>query len=242
MKMSARAKWSAFGIFGVFLAVAAIDAGCGSDSFTSDTSTDGGSDGAAATDGSTADGNADSGAPGCLTPPTAVPDADVAFCQAFAEVYSRCGSCEECRQKDVNNCASFGDAFSDAFKTAMIACKDTYDCNDLQVQSLGSSPCVGNIVNNAAPTLAQQGAKTAYCNACADAGSDMPCDFFFGLPDGGATSGTAILYMSDGLATDLGAQCANHCGQLSYLVCEGIHVCSATDAPPKTTCTQGICK
>ena len=111
----------------------------------------------------------------------------------------------------------------------------------LQVQSLGNSPCVSHIVENATPTLAQQGAKTAYCESCVD-GGDMPCDSFFGLPDGGGTPGTAILYMSDGLATDLGEQCAHNCGQLSYAICEGIHVCSASDAPPKTTCAQGICK
>lgn len=238
--MPLRTQWAAFCISSVFFAVGTIDAGCGSDSFTGAASTDGGSGEGAATDSGSL---RDAGAPGCLTPPTSVPDGDVAFCQAFAEIYSNCGSCETCRQEDVNNCAAYGESFSDAFKTALVTCKDTFQCADLQVQSLGNSPCVADMVNHATPSGAQNAAKTAYCTACpGDAGLDMPCDQFFVSADGGSTPGTAVLYLGDNLATELGSRCANNCGALSYGACELLNLCNVKDPPPKTTCSQGVCK
>lgn len=231
-------------ICSLFLVAGALELGCSSDSFTSGSSTDAGSDATSGDDSATTtDSDTDSGKPGCLTPPASVPGGDVAFCQAFAEIYSNCGSCETCRQEDVNNCAAFGESFSDAFKGAMITCKDTFNCEDLQRQSLGNSPCVADIVNASTPTTAQLGAQTAYCTHCpGDAGLDMPCDQFFALPDGGASPGTALLYMGESFATDIGTDCANNCGAISYGLCEAIHFCSEPHAPPKTTCTQGVCK
>src|ERR1019366_6415202 len=154
-------------------------------------------------------------ATGCLSAPTAVPSSDVAFCSAFAEVYDRCGSCEPCRQEDVYNCGAIGDTLSDSFKAALVACKDSLGCDDLQTQNLGNSDCLTQQAHLATPTPAQNAVKQAYCDTC-DGGPDLSCANFFFQEDGGSTVATAVLDMSEAVAGTVANKCAKSCGSVAF--------------------------
>ncbi|MEO8874267.1 MAG: hypothetical protein ABI461_01665 [Polyangiaceae bacterium] len=223
---------------------------CGSDSFTASESTDGG-DEAASSGGDS--GGSDSGAVGCLVVPSAVPANDVAFCNAFAHVYDECGSCETCRQSDVNNCVAYGDSFSEGFKSAIVSCQDSLtNCNALQSQTFGGSPCLDNAVRSATPSNAAMAVKNAYCTTCqpavtGDAGvtaEHISCADFFKLPDGGSTAATGLLYVGDSIANDVKTNCTGllTCGSGAFALCLGNQLCNGKHAVPKTTCAQGACK
>ncbi len=234
---------SLFAIAAVFPLAVTIAEGCGSDSFTAKPSTDGGNASDSGSDTAVSGGDsgdsAEAAAPGCLTAPTNVQASDVAFCNAFAEIYSNCGSCEACRLEDVDNCAAIGDTFSDSFKSALVACKDTLSCDDLQTQNLSHSDCLTQQAHLATPTGPQIAVKTAYCNGCGDAGSDLSCDDFFFLPDGGGTVATAVLDMNDTVAATVSTRCGKSCGTFAFEICEAIYYCGSA---PKTQCSQGLCK
>ena len=236
MRMSARAGWSAFWICGVFFGAAAIHAGCGSDSFTADTSTDGGSgDG----DSARADAAADTGPGPCISAPTTVPPNEAAFCNAFAAISSRCNACQDCQKENAASCATFGDQLSDAFKAAIVACASEIDCADFEAQApLAQDPCVSAYVFDAGPTSAQIAAKDAYCMGCSDAGSGSAnCAGYFGSPDAGGI-GSIVFFSSDSVATAVATQCGS-CDGLTYPICEGLKLCAGI---PKDQCGKGLCK
>jgi hypothetical protein len=241
MTRIARHVSSLLAISAVFLGGFAIAEGCGSDSFTASPSTDGGSASDSGSDTAVSGGDAgvEAAAPGCLTAPANVPASDVAFCNAFAEIYSNCGSCEACRLEDVDNCAAIGDTLSDSFKSALVACKDTLSCDDLQTQDLSHSDCLTQQAHLATPTTQQLAVKTAYCDGCGDAGSDLSCDDFFFLPDGGGSIATAVLDMNDTVAGTVATKCGKSCGTIAFEICEAIYYCGTA---PKTQCSQGLCK
>ncbi|MEO8799546.1 MAG: hypothetical protein ABI551_16760, partial [Polyangiaceae bacterium] len=118
------------------MVVGATLAACGSDSFTPGPSTDGGEvDGSTAvvdSGGAAADAG-DSGA-GCITAPSSQPD-NVAFCQAFAAISSRCGECSACRLQNANNCDKLGSGLSEAFKNGIATCQDQITCNEFTDQA-----------------------------------------------------------------------------------------------------------
>src|SRR5690606_16233290 len=58
--------------------------------------------------------------PSCALPA----DGDDDLCSALATYYGRCGQCEDCRGKNLQNCKKRGAALSGAHRAALIACKD----------------------------------------------------------------------------------------------------------------------
>jgi hypothetical protein len=248
-RITRRAFWL-LAISAVFSGAFAVAEGCGSDSFTAPPSTDGGNVGEGGDSGGSVEaGGGGDGSTGCLQIPANESAGDVPFCNAFAEVYDRCGSCEPCRQQDEYNCGQIGDSLSDSFKAAIVTCKDTLDCTDLQTQTLGDSPCLTQQMIAATPTAAQTQVQVAYCSGCrafADAGA-IDCDHFFVQTDGGLAAGAGVLYVNDQIAADLQAQCgkgttALGCNAGVFELCGANQLCNGKHAAPKTTCMQGLCK
>jgi hypothetical protein len=242
MNRATRWTWSVLALTAFFPAISVAVEACGSDSFTSAPSTDGGGEGSAET--GTPDNEAGGADSGCLAVPAGLQPGDVAFCDAFAEVYDRCGSCESCRQTDVSNCAEFSAALSDSYKAAIVACKDTLSCDNLQSQNL-SSDCITKQFSSAAPTAEQTTVKNAYCAKCTDIDAgDLPCDDFFFQADGGASAGAAVLLVSDPIAADIKTACVDLgiCGAAGFYVCAGNQLCNGKDKGPTTACSSGFCK
>ena len=225
-----------------FFVVSAIDAGCGSDSFTSDVSTDAGSDSASSTETGGGDDSAaaDTG-PGPWI--SASFDATSERGRVLQRVRGDFEPLQRVRglpKENAASCATFGDQLSDAFKAGIVACANEIDCADFENQSaLAQDPCVAAVVFDAGPTAAQVDAKNAYCGNCADAsvtGADY-CARYFGAPDAGSI-GSIVLFSSDSVATTIAGACGS-CDILTYTICSGTKLCSGV---PKDQCGKGLCK
>ena len=240
MRTSLRFKACAVGISALFLGGAAIDAGCGSDSFTPSASTDAGV-GDEAGDAGSAEAEV-SDAAGCVVAPSGVPAADVAFCNAFAAISSRCGACEDCRKENAESCATFGDQLSTAARNAIVACADEIGCTEFEQQTpFVQDTCILGYLFDAGPTPAQVGAKDAYCSHCADAGGNggENCTSYFGELDGSAGIGAFVLFSNDEIANAIATGCRS-CDGLTYpFLCEYPAFCKGV---PKDVCATGVCK
>lgn len=228
-------------ICGISLSAAAIEAGCGSDSFTPGTSTDGGTDDATAGDAdSVSDAPADTGPGPCISPPPNQPADEVAFCSVFAAISSRCNDCQDCQKENAGSCATFGDQLSTAFRNAIVSCASEIDCADFESQSaLAQDPCISALVFDAGPTAGQIAAKNAYCATCVDASANGAenCATFFGSPDAGGV-GSIVLFSSDDVAATVASGCGT-CDGITYPLCTAGKLCSGV---PKDQCGKGLCK
>jgi hypothetical protein len=216
---------------------------CSSDTFTASPSTDdGGAEGSTPADSGGSDSGGDSGAPGCLLSPAAT-GGEKAFCDYYAAAYSRCGDCQPCRQADVNNCIVLGDALSENFKAAVIACAAEETCAEVAKLDFGTNPCVQAALALATPSAAQAAAKDAYCMDCADAGPNAVegCNHFLVAGDGGTGAGVGafVELLNDTAAAKIEADCTSMCGPAAYELCSVGRACTYL---PKTQCTSGLCK
>jgi len=206
---------------------------CGSDAFTAAESTDGGGDAATSSDGGSTDGNSPQldGSQGCITPPPSKPALadEIPFCNAYAEISSRCGACEACRQENANSCSTLGSALSTAFRDGITACKDVVTCDQfIQVSTLGTNPCVTAFVLDGGATDAQLLAREGYCENCAgDAGLENCRQNYFGLTDGGPGLGGLMLVASDDIANNVARTCSTTCGAGLYVFCELGQFCNS---------------
>ncbi|MEO7109750.1 MAG: hypothetical protein ABI183_04890 [Polyangiaceae bacterium] len=211
---------SLFAIAAVFPVTMMLVEGCGSDSFTAAPSTDGGNEGATTDAAALQDGSGPT-LDGCVKAPTASDPTLQPFCDAFAEISSRCNDCDPCRQANANSCEAFGSALSAAMQRGVVACKDQIECSQFESQSgLPSNPCVAAYIVDAGPTPAQVSAATAYCGNCpaaADSGVDY-CDSYFGGGDAGGIGGITLV-SSDAIAAKIAQNC-NGCLPADYvLIC-----------------------
>jgi hypothetical protein len=222
--------------------------GCGGSAFSSsgaDGDSGAGGGDASAADGATPpppEGGAGDATPPpamCLLPPNGVGN-EQAFCAFEADVLSHCGECEQCRQLDVNDCVSLGDALSPGFKSALKSCESTLGCGTLDTYA--GAPCVRAALDTVAPTPSQAAVKTAYCTTCP--GNPNECAGFFDLSkDGGpAGLGAFALVVSDALDQQIVAQCSSaaapKCTAFDYGLCMALVFCGAA---PHGHCPKGLC-
>jgi hypothetical protein len=210
------------------------DSGASVDGTTDDTGGTGGDTGA----GSETDGSK----PLCVIPPTAV-GGEGSFCQFEAELFSRCGQCEACRQTNLNGCVQLGDALSATFKSALLACKDVIACGDYTTYV--NDPCVHEKLLGATLTAAQKAAKDDYCAKCPS--NVQECASFFDVsggdagPDAGVRGiGAFVLISDDAVVKNITTKCSGglNCNPYVYELCSGGKVCDAT-APD--ACKSGAC-
>jgi hypothetical protein len=184
-----------------------------------------------ATTGDTATGP-DTTKPLCVTPPTATVG-ETAFCNFEAELFSRCGQCESCRQTNLNGCVQFGDALSKAFKEALIACKDVMACGDYTTYA--NDKCVQEKLAAAVPTDKQKAAKDAYCTKCPTNADE--CAHFFDFskadagPDAGARGiGEVVMIASDDIVQLITDGCGGGigCNPALYGACSIGKFCGKT--------------
>jgi hypothetical protein len=183
--------------------------------------------------------------PGCILPPAAT-GGETEFCDAVADVYSRCGNCEACRQANANNCIQFGDGISVAYKKAFVACKDTLTCGDFAAWA--SDPCIVTQLQSATWSAKQTEAHDKYCATCT--AQKYECDHFFdiggGGGDAGADAGTGGLGGFVALGNDTTAQAIiDKCISAGFdCTAIGFGLCSATafcDPMPHDACGSKFC-
>jgi hypothetical protein len=241
MSRIARPLFSLIAISAVFSGAFAIAEGCGSDSFTSSPSTDGGGEGSAATDASQDAGPQDSGpsvvVDACVKPPTAADLSLQPFCDAYAEISSRCLDCASCRQSNATACEGLGATLSASLRSGIVACKDTIACSALESQvGFVQDSCVVAHLLDGGVTNTQILAQTTYCTTCGgDAGTPEYADCeqnYFGQPDGGSNApGAIVLVSSDDVASAIKKNCGNCAG---YGGCSVFYFCIGAG---KDTCT-----
>src|ERR1700690_4139306 len=121
--MMVRSTWrglSLLTIAAVISSATAIVEGCGSDSFTGTPSTDGGANDGASTGDATPP--QDAGGPvvdACVKPPSVATE-EQAFCDAYAEISTRCIDCLPCRQTNANGCEALGAALSAPLRDGIV--------------------------------------------------------------------------------------------------------------------------
>lgn len=240
---------SLIAISAVFSSAFAIAEGCGSDSFTAMPSTDGGTEGSvgetdAASDAKSPSDAAPADVDACVKPLTAADPTLQPFCNAYADISTRCLDCAGCRQTNENGCEALGGALSGPLRDGIVACKDTIACDALESQvGFVQDPCVVAHILDGGLTPAQSAAQAAYCTKCGgDAGTqeraDCPANYF-GQSDGGSGApGGITLVASDDVATAITNGCGN-CGD--YELCTVFYFCFAAG---KDTCpnSNALCK
>jgi len=200
------------------------------------------SDSGTSSDTSAGDGSGDS-APGCILPPAAT-GTETDFCNAVADVYSRCGNCEACKQSNANNCIQFGDAISDAYKKAFVACKETISCGDYAAWA--GDPCVVAQLQTATWSAKQIAVKDKYCSTCPAQAFECAHFFDFGGGDAGADAGSSGLGAFVALGNDTTAQnildkCVSagfDCSAVGFGLCSAGPFC---DPMPREACGSKFC-
>jgi hypothetical protein len=183
--------------------------------------------------------------PGCILPPAAT-GTETDFCNAVADVYSRCGNCEPCRQNNANNCIQFGDGISAAYKKAFVACKDSLTCGDFAAWA--GDPCIKAQLEGATWSAKQLEAKDKFCATCT--AQKFECDHFFDLAgvggDAGPDGGTFDLGGFVALANDTSVQnMIDHCIAAGIdCTAIGFALCTASafcDPMPHDACGSKFC-
>lgn len=215
---------------GVFVWGSLLVAACGGSEFK-----------AANVDASAGEDAGADGAPACLVAP-AGSGGERDFCNFLAAQFSACGECEACRQLDVNNCVQLGDVLSPAFKSALVACKDSLGCGDLTTYE--NNGCVRAQLMQAQMSSAAQQAKNAYCNNCPN--NHFECQHFFDLTMDGGTAGfgVGVLTFGDRIDQQIVEQCLNNnprCDAIGFGLCEAVIFCGNGGAP-HSSCSMGLCK
>lgn len=174
---------------------------------------------------------------GCLTAP-AETLGEGKFCGLEERYFERCGQCEECRQRNLNDCVTLGAALSDGFKATFDACVDELKCTEFK--EFLNDPCVLEQLPNAPRTAAQLAVRDAFCNACGDAGA--PCrGFYAALPDGGGSAGIYVAIMNDDLAKAVEQHCigGTNCDPFWFELCSSSQLCSVLNG--KDSCDKSFC-
>jgi hypothetical protein len=177
-----------------------IDAGCSSRSSTSDSP------------------------PGsCSVDP--IPPSSDDFCEALAHYDGRCGHCDDCIAKNLQNCGKLGSAISSAYREAWVACKDTAACSD----NPPTTTCIAQRMQGATPSAAQLSAKKAYCDACS-ATNASDCENYFGIDPASGKSGAGynILLYSDDVVAMASSTCASTCDPFHHAVCIALRACGSS--------------
>jgi hypothetical protein len=199
--------------------------------------------------GTTGDGTAgDTGGggdttPGCILPPAAT-GTETEFCNAVADVYSRCGNCEACKQSNANNCIQFGDGISAAYKKAFVACKNDINCGDYSAWA--GDPCIKAQLQSATWSAKQNEVKDAYCTTCPAQAFECAHFFDFSGADAGADAGSSELGAFVALGSDTTAQAIlDKCISAGFdCTAIGFGLCSAgafCDPMPHEACGSKFC-
>jgi hypothetical protein len=184
------------------------------------------------------------GTKGCVVPPAAT-GSETDFCNAVADVYSRCGNCEPCRQANANNCIQFGDGISEGYKKAFVACKDTLTCGDFA--AWGGDPCILAQLQSATWSAKQNAVRDKYCSMCT--AQKFECDHFFDFgasgdagPDAGQdTLGAFVALGNDTTAQNILDHCfasAIDCNPIAFALCTAGAFC---DPMPHDACGSKFC-
>jgi hypothetical protein len=168
-----------------------------------------------------------------VKPPTAADPSLQPFCEAYAEISTRCIDCLPCRQTNANGCEALGAALSAPLRDGIVACKDTIACSALESQvGFVQDPCVVAYILDGGVTNTQIQAGATYCAKCAgDAGTPEFADCeanYFGLADGGPNApGSLTLVASDDVATTITKDCTSCDVAGGYGLCTVLYFCSA---------------
>jgi hypothetical protein len=153
---------------------------------------------------------------------TIAPPVQDAFCRAVASYDGRCGHCQDCTAKNLQNCTQKEATLSSAYLAAYVACADSAPCGG----DPAYSACVEQDMASATPTAAQAQAKTAYCAACSATNAADCAAFFSADPSSGTTgAGYNVLLYDDDLATKAAATCTSDCDPFHYAVCVALLAC-----------------
>jgi len=153
---------------------------------------------------------------------TPVPPAQDTFCTALASYDGRCGHCDDCTAKNLQNCTKRSGALSDVHRAAFVGCKDSASCG----ADPAFSACVEQQMKNATPTDAQSRAKDDYCNRCNATNAADCTNFFLVDPGSGKTgAGYGILLYNDDIAARAPVDCAAECDPFRYAVCVALLAC-----------------
>jgi hypothetical protein len=241
---------SLFAITVCLVTGSAIVEACGSESFTSSPSTDGGNDSTtdAAADGQAQDSGPSTDVDACIKPPTTADSELQPFCNAYAAISSRCGDCESCRQTNANGCEPLGGSISTPLQNGIIACKDTIACDALESQvGFVYDPCVVGYILDGGVTSAQSQAQQAYCAKCAADGGAAEANEclqnYFAFVDGGSGApGVLTLVASDDVANNIKSGCPSYCDG-AYVGCTALVFCASVGAG-KDSCpnSNSLCK
>jgi hypothetical protein len=156
----------------------------------------------------------------CAVTPT--PPADDSLCMAMASYDGRCGHCDDCTAKNLQNCTKLGSTMSDAYRAAYVACKDSAPCG----ADPAFSSCVVQRMKSATPTTAQDEARADYCNRCNATNASDCASFFSADPILGKNGpGYSVLLNADQVATMALTTCANECDPFRYGVCVALVAC-----------------
>jgi hypothetical protein len=154
----------------------------------------------------------------CTAAPT--PPAQDAFCLAVSVYDGRCGHCDDCTAKNLENCTKLGTTISAAYNAAYVACKDTAECS----ADPAYSACVEGKMKGATPSTAQLATKTDYCNRC-NATNAADCTNFFESDPGKTGAGYTVLLYNDDIATKALTTCNTECDPFKYAVCVALLSC-----------------
>ena len=168
--------------------------------------------------------SADARAPGCLSAPIDTAG-EPEFCAFEKRYFERCGNCQECRQRNLNECASFGAGLSEAFKGVLTRCVERLKC--VEFKDIAGDPCFDEQLPKVQFSAAQLAVKDAYCAACP--GQTEACATFFsrGADGGGGLTGGTVAIMNDELATKVKNECvrAINCNPSLFLLCSAAKMC-----------------
>ncbi len=194
---------------------------------------------AAAADGTASSSAPDGRAPGCLTAP-ADPAGEAEFCAFEQRYFERCGQCEECRQRNLNDCSAFGAGASRGFKKVLVACAERLKC--VEFKDLAGDPCFEEHLPTLELSQKQLEVKAAYCAACPDRVDECATFYARGPDGGGALAGSIVAIMNDELAEEVRKGCANqfYCDPGLFGLCSYGKLCDYYKG--KDNCDKSLCK
>lgn len=181
----------------------------------------------------------DGRAPGCLVAP-ADPAGEPAFCALEKRYFERCGKCEECRQRNVNDCAAYGAGLSAGFKKLLGECSETLACGE--IKALYDDPCVEQKLATIELSPAQRAVKDGYCNACPDRATECTTFYARGDDGGGGFVGKLVALMNDELAEKVRQGCGGilYCDPGLFALCAYGKLCDYYKG--KDNCDPSFCR
>jgi hypothetical protein len=141
---------------------------------------------------------------------------------------------QPCELANLAQCGAFASVLSADYAQATAECEQAATCD---VDAAATEACIGQKLQGAAPTSAQQKLANDVCAVCAPTSSSCPADFYKGLA-------RVLFFLSDPLIGQVDQHCiaslsadagAFKCAQ-DFLACAGTVLAPIT---PRDACKDG---